>query len=61
MYKLQTIYRICFTLIFIISSQHILLAENKALVGGRLIDGYGNRPLDNSVILIKGNVIEQLI
>ena len=29
----------------------------KALVGGRLIDGYGGRPLDNSVIVIDGDRI----
>jgi imidazolonepropionase-like amidohydrolase len=28
-----------------------------AIVGGRLIDGYGGRPLDNSVVLIEGNRI----
>ncbi len=32
--------------------------QKKALVGGRLIDGYGHRPLANSVILIDGDVIE---
>ena len=32
----------------------------KALVGGRLIDGFGGRPLANSVILIDGNTIEQV-
>lgn len=35
-------------------------AENTALVGGRLIDGYGHQPLANSVILIKNGVIEQV-
>jgi imidazolonepropionase-like amidohydrolase len=30
---------------------------NLALVGGRLIDGYGGAPLENSVILIDGNKI----
>jgi imidazolonepropionase-like amidohydrolase len=29
-----------------------------ALVGGRLIDGYGGPPLENSVILVRGNKIE---
>lgn len=29
-----------------------------ALVGGRLIDGYGGPPLENSVILVRGNRIE---
>jgi imidazolonepropionase-like amidohydrolase len=31
--------------------------ENKALVGGRLIDGVGNRPIADSVILISDNKI----
>lgn len=32
-------------------------AGKKALVGGLLIDGFGGRPLDNSVILIEGGKI----
>lgn len=32
--------------------------QNKALVGGTLIDGYGGDPIKNSVILIKGERIE---
>lgn len=35
-----------------------LAADKKALVGGRLIDGFGHRPIANSVILIDGAVIE---
>lgn len=34
--------------------------EYKALVGGRLIDGFGHQPLANSVILIKDNVIQSV-
>ncbi|MEO1482440.1 MAG: amidohydrolase family protein [Myxococcota bacterium] len=34
--------------------------SKKALVGGRLIDGYGHRPLANSVILIDGDTITQV-
>ena len=33
-------------------------AESQALVGGRLIDGYGHRPLADSVILIRDGLIE---
>lgn len=33
-------------------------AGKKALVGGRLIDGFGHRPISNSVILIDGDRIE---
>ena len=29
-----------------------------ALVGGRLIDGFGGPPLENSVIVVRGNRIE---
>jgi imidazolonepropionase-like amidohydrolase len=35
-------------------------ADRKALVGGRLIDGFGHRPLADSVILINGDTIEQV-
>jgi len=35
-----------------------LAGSLKALVGGRLIDGYGGRPLDNSVVLIDGDRIQ---
>ncbi|MEM1182141.1 MAG: amidohydrolase family protein [Acidobacteriota bacterium] len=31
-----------------------------ALVGGRLIDGYGHRPIANSVVLIRGEKIEDI-
>ncbi|NOY47386.1 MAG: Xaa-Pro dipeptidase, partial [Chlorobi bacterium] len=30
----------------------------KALVGGTLIDGYGSTPIQNSVILIEGEIIK---
>ena len=35
-------------------------ANHKALVGGRLIDGIGNRPIANSVILITDNIITRV-
>lgn len=35
-------------------------AEKIALVGGRLIDGFGHRPIADSVILIDGDVIERV-
>lgn len=40
----------------------LLFAQNnvKALVGGTLIDGYGNEPLDNSVIIIEGERITDI-
>jgi len=34
-----------------------MYAQTKALVGGTLIDGYGNEPLKNSVVLIEGETI----
>ncbi len=35
----------------------ILVAQTKALIGGTLIDGYGNQPIKNSVIIIEGETI----
>lgn len=35
-------------------------SDNKALVGGRLIDGFGHAPLANSVILIENNIITRV-
>ena len=32
-------------------------AQHSALVGGRLVDGYGGKPLENSVVLIEGDRI----
>ena len=37
-----------------------LAADKTALVGGRLIDGFGHRPLANSVILVDGDTIEAI-
>lgn len=45
---------------FLILGQTVEASEYKALVGGRLIDGYGHRPTANSVILIKDNIIEKI-
>ena len=46
------------TLLLSCFSQMLFAANTKALVGGRLIDGYANKPLSNSVILITDGVIE---
>ena len=35
-----------------------LAAQDMALVGGRLVDGYGGKPLEDSVILVRGGRIE---
>lgn len=37
-----------------------LLAENIALVGGRLIDGFGHQPIANSVILVSDGIIKKV-
>jgi imidazolonepropionase-like amidohydrolase len=37
-----------------------LNAETTALVGGRLIDGFGHQPLANSVILVRDGIIERV-
>ena len=42
-----------FLLITLVSSL-FSIAQKKALVGGTLIDGYGNLPIHDSVILIDG-------
>ena len=47
-----------FVLLTVFSFSASAQQDFKALVGGRLIDGYGGPPLANSVILIKGNTIE---
>ena len=48
----------CFVLLaFCASSQN---QEMKALVGGTLIDGFGSKPLKNSVIIINGEKIQEI-
>jgi imidazolonepropionase-like amidohydrolase len=52
-----------FTLVFfsfLFAFSFPLTAQDKALVGGRLIDGFGHQPLANSVILIKDGMIEKV-
>lgn len=51
---LSTIVTLCFAI------TPIANAEQTALVGGRLIDGFGHQPLANSVILIKDGIIEKV-
>ncbi len=47
-----------FTLLFsIFFFSQLLTAQTKALVGGRLIDGFGGHPIANSVIIIEGDMI----
>ncbi|MGB3724935.1 MAG: amidohydrolase family protein [Glaciecola sp.] len=47
-------------LILLITACTSSFATTKALVGGRLIDGYGHQPLANSVILIRDGIIEKV-
>ncbi len=44
--------------LLIVATLPVFAADQKALVGGRLIDGFGHRPLANSVILVDGDTIE---
>lgn len=46
------------TLLFLTASAHA--QSGTALVGGRLIDGFGHAPIQNSVILIDGDTITQV-
>ena len=39
-------------ILFLFISHTSFTQHKKALVGGRLIDGYGGQPLKNSVIII---------
>lgn len=47
-------------MVFLCYEAKVDSAESTALVGGRLIDGYGHQPIPNSVILIKDGVIEKI-
>lgn len=44
--------------VFLLAALHQGQAQVKALVGGTLIDGYGGKPLQNSVIIIEGERIK---
>lgn len=48
------------SLTLILVSSVFVHAEQTALVGGRLIDGFGHQPIRNSVILIKDGIIEKV-
>ena len=47
-------------LLFLIFIDITSIAQVKALVGGTLIDGFGGRPLQNSVIIIEGERIKSI-
>lgn len=46
-----------FALILFLGTLHTANAQTKALVGGTLIDGFGGKPIHNSVIIIKNDRI----
>lgn len=47
-------------LLLLLALPFISPAQTKALVGGTLIDGYGGKPLQNSVIIIEGERIKAI-
>ena len=49
-----------YLLIITLVSSLFSIAQNKAFVGGTLIDGYGNIPIHDSVILIDGETIIEI-
>lgn len=55
-------FRACITSIIVLCIVTIPVtnAQQTALVGGRLIDGFGHQPLANSVILVKDGIIEKV-
>jgi imidazolonepropionase-like amidohydrolase len=52
--------RLTLTVLALLALSSQIQAETTALVGGRLIDGFGHQPLANSVILVRDGVIEQV-
>ena len=47
-------------ILFLLLLPCILHAQPKALVGGTMIDGFGGKPLQNSVIIIEGERITRI-
>lgn len=64
MKKVSTVVVLFLTTLFLPQSGNSDSQNNKvsslAIVGGRLIDGYGGKPLENSVILVEGNRISDV-
>ena len=48
------------SIIIVLFFCNLLLSQKVALVGGTLIDGYGNTPIYDSVILINGETITDI-
>lgn len=57
---LRSSFLIASVLVFFIEINVSYANNHQALVGGRLIDGFGHTPIANSVILIKDGVIEKV-
>ena len=51
--------KIIFALSFLLIA-NCISAQRKALVGGTLVDGYGGKPILNSVVIINGETIEKV-
>jgi imidazolonepropionase-like amidohydrolase len=52
--------RLWFFFLICLFSGQVLQAQVKALVGGTLIDGYGGKPIQNSIIIIEGETIRKV-
>ena len=57
--NLKHMKRIQFLLLFSLATIN-LNAQKKALVGGTLVDGFGGKPIQNSVIIVQGETIVQV-
>ncbi len=53
-------FKLVLIMLLVALSAQSALAEKIALVGGRLIDGFGHRPIANSVILIEDGTIREV-
>ncbi len=56
--KLKIFFSTC--LLFISSINYSQTKPLKALIGGTLIDGYGSDPIENSIIIIEGELIKEV-
>jgi imidazolonepropionase-like amidohydrolase len=52
--------RLWFFFLICLFSGQVLQSQVKALVGGTLIDGYGGKPIQNSIIIIEGETIRKV-
>lgn len=47
-------------LLFLVFISYSAVSQTKALVGGTLIDGFGGKPIQNSVVIIEGERIKTI-